>query len=106
MSVHPPAAQHQHYSFVDSRVSSKHDTEFLELTRDMVEGLGLCMELVHSSQFQRAQNTASPEDFKLPLLDEVDTERLMRHAIASACLLARHAENKIGRLNKQVQEAA
>jgi hypothetical protein len=93
-------AVHKPFSWLDDSLRSDRQAEFAATTFDICQGISLCIELVHSSDLERLHNVdADPGEEEAPLLDLVNTERLLRLARASAELLADSAERHIEWLN-------
>lgn len=94
-------AAHVPFSFLHDSLKHEQSAQFVEMTMSMAQGLELCLELVNSSTLTTVMNgDADADDQESPVLSYYDTERLTRFAIASAGLLARHAESRIEWLNK------
>lgn len=87
-NTRPQPALHEHYSFLLPAARRLPRAEFVERTRDVVSGVALCLELIHSSNIARDVDA----DSDTPILNVYDTDRLARFAIASARLLE-HAAN-------------
>jgi len=95
------AAAHEPFSFLDSRLKFNTDAQFAATVKDFAEGIGLCMEMVYKSTLDREMNENSdPVDERLPLLDRMDTGRLLRFANASSNMLAEYAQDRIEWMNK------
>lgn len=97
----PPQAIHQRPSFLEPSLDllDPH-ARFASLVSDCTSGIGLCLELIYSSDFNRRAGQT------LPLLDENDTERLTLFAIASARLLTERADVEIDALNDKARSKA
>jgi hypothetical protein len=103
--VESPQAQsealHRPFSWLHSSFRHDRQAEFVAKTFDICLGIGLCIELVHSSDLVRLHNLdADPGDEDSPILTVSDTERLLQFAQASAELLASKAEQHIEWLNE------
>jgi len=101
------AAAHEPFSFLHPRLKHNRMAQFAASVLDITQGISVCLELVHSSSLARMMNDDSgPEDTQLPILDTVDTDRLLRLATASANLMASHAEKHIEWMNEHVEKEA
>jgi len=94
------AAAHQPFSFVAARLKHDPNARFAASVLDITQGIAVCLSIVHNSELARSMNRDDPDDQQLPLVDTVDTERLLRLATASATLMARDAEQYIEWMNK------
>ena len=101
------AAVHDPFSFLHPRLKHNRMAQFAASVLDITQGVSVCLELVHSSSLTRMMNDDSgPEDTQVPILDTVDTDRLLRLATASANLMASHAEKHIEWLNEHLEKGA
>lgn len=101
------AAVHDPISFLHPRLKHNRMAQFAASVLDITQGVSVCLELVHSSSQTRMMNDdSSPEDAQVPILDIVDTDRLLRLATASANLMALHAEKHIEWINKYLEQEA
>lgn len=91
------AALHQPFSWLHSSLKNDSGAQFIARTRDVCNGVALCLELVHMSDVDRA--TCVP-----PLLSVCDTERLMQLALVSVRMLAESAACEIEALNDRAQQ--
>ena len=96
---------HQYQSFLDPRIPRGGSTAFVETTYDIASGLGLALELIHSSNVDRLAQEDNPNNSP-PILGVVETERLMRFAIVASNLLAEAAWERIDSLNHIADEEA
>jgi hypothetical protein len=90
---------HEHHSFLDPSLRNDPRAKLAELVYDMAEGLGLALELIHSSNFDQSALPDSPDN-PCPILSEPDTYRLMRFVIASTNLLKARADDEIELMNE------
>lgn len=109
----PPAAQdwpalegnHRPFSNLGGELHGNEDAAFLDLAIDIGHGIETCLELVHSSDAERAYNMqadADPDMKVMPMLSWDDTERLLRLAVVSARTLAQEAERRRDRMSRRV----
>lgn len=99
-SLQNPAALHQPYSWLAPHLAQDSAAKFVVSTMDICHGIHACLEMVNSSILARAGNTFNSEA-EAPLLEEIETERLLRFAMASASQLAEAASSRIQLLNAQ-----
>ena len=92
-SVHKP------FSWLAPHLGNDLAAQFMARTTDICHGIHTCLELVNSSSLARSSLEATAGD-DVPLLDSIDTERLLRFAMASAMLLAEYSEKRIQCMNK------
>jgi hypothetical protein len=111
-NLHPVAAPanisaaHKPFSWLCDEAQLDGSARFLEKTFDVCSGIVTCLELVQSSNMERSFNVdADPGTEQAPILNENDTERLLRLAIASAQLIADVASEKIGFKNECAKKA-
>ena len=97
-------AAHQPFSFLADRLKHNPHAKFAASVLDVMHGITVCLEIVHSSDLARSMNRDDPDDQQVPLIDTVDTERLLRLATVSAALMADRAENQIEWMNKYLDE--
>jgi hypothetical protein len=90
-------AVHQPFTWTTSPELEKDGrAAFLALTMDVSRGIETCLQLVNSSNLERHGNTmADPGEEIPPILNRIDTENLLRLAIASARMLATESEHKL-----------
>lgn len=98
------AAAHQAFSFLADRLKHNPHANFAASVLDIMQGITVCLEIVHNSDLARTMNRDDPDDQQLPLVDTVDTERLLRLATASAALMADRAEKQIEWMNKYLDK--
>lgn len=95
---------HSSFSWVDPRLQYDPVAEFAATTYEICQGIGLCIDLAHSSDQVRLHNLdADHGGEEIPILTVADTERLLFLARASAKLLAGFAERQFGRMNTAVR---
>jgi len=90
---------HQHQSFLDPRIPRGASTAFVEMAYDVASGLGVALELIHSSNVDQIAHEDNPEKSP-PILGYVDAEKLMRFAITASHMLADAAYQHIESLNQ------
>ncbi len=74
--------------------------DFVELTRDVAAGIHTCLQIMATSDLERAANaSADPGDESAPTVGKTDAENLLRLSIAASALLREAAEARIRRLN-------
>ena len=96
-----PDALHEPFSWLHSSLRHDRQAEFATTTYDICQGIGLCIELVHSSDLVRLHNKdADLGEEEVVTLCVSDTERLLRLAKASIGLLADRTEHHIEWLNE------
>lgn len=93
----PAAALHQPFSWLHSSLKNNQDAQFVARTRDVCNGVALCLDLVQMSDVDRATCAQS-------VLSVCDSERLMLLAAASVKMLADSAEREIEYLNSRAQK--
>jgi len=87
----PMRATHQPFSwFIDAPYNSQ--DEFIALTKNVCDGLQICLEMVHSTTLDSDEEAQS-------LLTDNDVDRLMRFAIAAAGMMSNEADRRIERIN-------
>lgn len=100
-----PSASHEAFSWLHTNLKHDPDAQFVESTLNLCNGIAICLQLVHNSNMVRSnQDDLEPGDDEVPLLDVVDTERLMLFAQTAAQMLADDAERRIGRMNEREQK--
>lgn len=78
-------ALHKKFSWLPAALENNREAEFIADSLDAWRGVETCLNLVNSSELDRANNTwEEPADQVSPLLNIVDSERLMRLAIITA----------------------
>lgn len=98
----PIRALHQPFSWFVPQEGHDSSAEFLALTKDVCEGIQLCLELVHASTLDHEHNEgATPGNESPPVLSINDMERLMRLSRASAQMLAGEADERIEHINNR-----
>lgn len=90
---------HQPFSWLAPQLESDLTAQFVARTMDICHGIHACLELVNSSSQPRSSLAVGAGD-DVPLLDQIETERLLRFAMASAGLLAEDASKRIQWMNK------
>lgn len=93
------SSMHKPFSWLAPQLGNDLAAQFMARTTDICHGIHTCLELVNSSSLARSSLEAAAGD-AVPLLDQIDTERLLRFAMASAKLLAEDSEKRIQWMNK------
>ena len=93
------SSMHEPFSWLAPELENNLAAQFMARATDVCHGIHTCLELVNSSSLARSslENGAGDD---VPLLDPIDTERLLRFAMASAKLLAEDSEKRIQWMNK------
>jgi hypothetical protein len=96
---------HQPISYINKEAKEFLLAEFIELARDITQGVSTCLEIVEAANAERDCNAESdPGDEVLPAVNSYDCAVLMRLSIASTKLLRRSAENSMDWINKHGPE--
>ena len=95
----PPT--HQEFHWIHGPGKESHNSDFIELTRDISAGLISCLQLIYSSELVREMNL----DVELgqespPAIGKTDSANLVRLSLASAILLRKLSDERIDRLNQ------
>jgi hypothetical protein len=99
------AAAHDPFSFLHPRLKHNHMAQFAESVLDITQGIAVCLEMVHSSSLARDMNEHSePDEQQQPLVDIVDTDRLLRFTSTAAALMADRAEKQIEWMNEYLDK--
>lgn len=100
-------AAHKPFSWLADEARFDGNAELMATTFDVCNGILTCLELVHSSNQERSFNAdADPGDEQAPILNENDTGRLLRLAMASTQLLAGAAYQNIEFRNSMEKKKA
>jgi hypothetical protein len=83
---------HKPFSWLVGDAKDDQGARFAALTMDICQGVGTCLELVHTSSLDSDDG---------PTLGQHDTDRLLRMAVASMRLLSDSAESSIEHMNKR-----
>jgi hypothetical protein len=90
---------HQPFSWFAPQLGSDVSAQFVARTMDVCHGRHSCLDLVNPSKKARSGLAYGTGD-DVPLLDRIETERLLRFAMASAGLLAEDASIRIQWMNE------
>ncbi len=83
---------HKPFSWLVDGAKDDPHARFAAMTMDICQGVGTCLELVHTSSLDSDDG---------PTLGQHDTDRLLRMAVASMKLLSDSAESTIEYMNKR-----
>lgn len=89
-----PTVLHEPHSWLAHHLTHDSAAQFVASTMDECHGIDACLELVNSSSLARSSLADGAGD-DVPLLDPIETEWLLRFAMASAKLLAEAASKRI-----------
>jgi hypothetical protein len=91
---------HESFSWLAPSLAFDKDAQFIATTFDFCSGIALCLDLVHSSNLDRAHNADCDGGKECrPTLGTADTDRLLMFAKSAARMLSANAERHIERLN-------
>jgi len=95
---HPPA--HQDFHWIDSIQQGSPYANFLETTLDISAGIHACPQIAYASDLERAANRdADPGETAAPAVGIVESDQLVRMAIATSGLLRDEARRRVEVLN-------
>jgi hypothetical protein len=90
---------HMPFSWLAPQLENDLTAQFMARATDIGHEIHTCLELVNSSSQARSSLAVGAGD-DVPIRDQIETERLLRFAMASAGLLAEDASKRIQWMNK------
>ena len=97
----PEAPTHQDFHWIEGAQQSSVYGKFLETALDVSAGIHACLQIIYSSELERAANDdADHGETAAPAVGIVYADQLKRLAIASAGLLRDEARRQVEVLNE------